>query len=83
MTAILPRPAATPTVSEEDRLRRENHNLRRMNEALLDELVDHDLCAARNHAEHPRTPEQLAAIATASRERHTRLALAVIAAKEQ
>lgn len=79
MTAILPPPV---TVSEEDRLGRENDNLRAMVEALLDELVAHDLCAARNWAEHPRTAEQLKLIAVESRERHTRLALNAIAAKE-
>jgi hypothetical protein len=80
VTAVLPEPV---TVSELDRLRRENDNLRAMNTALLDELVAHDLVAARNHAEHPRTAEQLVRIADESRERHTRLALNVIAAKEQ
>jgi hypothetical protein len=78
VTAVLPEPV---TVSELDRLRRENDNLRAMNTALLDELVAHDLVAARNHAEHPRTPEQLAVIAADSRARHTRHALNAIAAK--
>lgn len=82
MTAILPRPAET-VVSDVDRLRRENDNLRAMATALLDELVAGDVCAARNWAEHPRTPEQLVRIADESRERHTRLALNAIAAKEK
>jgi hypothetical protein len=82
VTTILPRPVAELVVSEVDRLRAENTNLRNMVTALLDELVTHDLCAARNHAEHPRTAEQLVQIADESRDRHTRLALNVIAAKE-
>jgi hypothetical protein len=79
MTAVLPQPA---TVSELDRLRRENTNLRAMNEALMGQLVSIDLCAARNWAEHPRTDAELDRIAAESRARHTRLALNTIAAKE-
>jgi hypothetical protein len=70
------------TVSEEDRLHAEVTNLRRMVTALLDELVDHDVRAARNWAEHPRTDAELDRIAAESRARHTRLALNTIAAKE-
>lgn len=83
MTAILPRPAAPPVVSEVDQLRTENANLRAMVTALLDELVSRELVQARNYAEHPRTEEQLAAIAADARHRYERLALNAIPAKEQ
>lgn len=81
MTAILPRPAELGA-SDADRLRTENRNLRAMVTALLDELVSHDLVQARNYAEHPRTPEQLAAIEADARHRYELIALNAIPAKE-
>ncbi len=83
MTAILPRPAAPPVVSEVDQLRTENANLRAMVTALLDELVSRELVQARNYAEHPRTEEQLAVIAADARHRYELIALNAIPAKEQ
>lgn len=83
MTTILPRPAATPVVSDVGRLRVENTNLRAMVTALLDELVSRVLVQARNYAEHPRTEAQLAAIEADARRRYGRLALNAIPAKEQ
>lgn len=80
MTAILPRPAAPSTL---DQLRVENRNLRGMVTALLDELVSHELVQARNYAEHPRTVEQLAAIAADARHRYELIALNAIPAKEK
>jgi hypothetical protein len=82
VTAILPRPAEL-VVSDVDRLRVENRNLRAMVDALLDELVRHDMCAARNYAEHPRTDAQLAAIEADARHRYELIALHAIPAKEQ
>lgn len=76
-------PPVEPVVSEEDRLRAENNNLRAMVTALLDQLVAADVNAARNWAEHPRTDAELADIADASRRRHERHALAAIPAKER
>lgn len=83
MTAVLPHPAAMPAESTEDRLRVENTNLRAMVTALLNELVSHELVQARNYAEHPRTPEQLAEIGAAARHRYELLALKAIPAKEK
>jgi hypothetical protein len=83
MTTILPRPAAPLAVSEVDQLRTENTNLRAMVTALLDELVHHDVTAASNYAEHPRSVADLAIIAARSHNRYARLALNAIPAKEQ
>jgi hypothetical protein len=76
VTAILPHPTA-------DQLRTENTNLRAMVAALLDELVSRELVQARNHAEHPRTTEQLAVMEADARHRYELLALHAIPAKEQ
>jgi hypothetical protein len=83
VTATLPHPAAAPAVPTTDQLRTENTDLRAMVTALLDELVSRELVQARNYAEHPRTPEQLADIAADARHRYEVLALHAIPAKEK